>query len=52
MERHLTTVNNVAELMEAINPYRDYDLRMEGLDYSRGEIEIWIDEETSTIIFV
>lgn len=52
MERHLTTVNNVAELMYAINPYRNYSLRMEGLDYSRGEIEIWIDDETSTIILM
>lgn len=52
MERHLTTVDNVAELMYAINPYRNYSLRMEGLDYSKGEVEIWIDDETSTIILM
>lgn len=50
MERYLTTVDNVAELMYAINPYRNYSLRMEGVDYSRGQVEVWIDDENSIII--
>ena len=50
MKRYLTTVDNVAELMYAINPYRNYTLHVEGVDYSRKQIEIWIDDENSVII--
>lgn len=50
MERYLTTVDNVAELMYVINPYRNYSLRAEGVDYSRRQIEIWVDDENSVII--
>ena len=50
MERYLTTVDSVAELLCTINPYRNYTLRVEGVDYSRPQIEIWVDDENSIII--
>lgn len=50
MERYLTTVDNMVELMCAINPYRNYTLNSENVDDSQEEIEIWVDDENSVII--